>query len=281
MKAEHAKTAQAEAAKARRKDKEAGKRLAKEQKAKKVLQWAREAHDRYEALAVQAASNEREFEEKFAKLQAALDGQTEELRIMEQDLRAARKETVIVQLELAKVKSVSGERELKATEDANMHRARDAELENVCEELEQAHIQKSVRDEELNKTRKKLRLALRDAASARSVAAFTDARHNMAKRDRKVVKQKLKTERAKRRELKKTCRELISIVETLAAAAVRAEKTDRHLHVDGSCKFQKKYMKLKARNSELEMDLAEMDEADTDASRSRKRKQKDTDENER
>ncbi|KAF7332829.1 hypothetical protein MVEN_02387700 [Mycena venus] len=293
LKAEEVRAVEAETAKVRRDNEEVGlsvlwvtktalevtrKRLANEREAKKVLQLeVREAQNRYKALAERAASKEHEIEEKLARLQAALDERTEELWITKQDLRAARQETAIVHLELAKVKSLSNEHELKAAEATSAHHGlirnlnvRDAELELVCEELAQVHNQMVVRDEELNKTRKKLRLALRNASNARSIAVVTYARHKMARRDRKV---------AKRGAQNQTCRELIGIVETLEAAAATAMKMDGHSHVDGDCKYQKKYIRLKVRNSELEMSLAEMNKVDADNLRSRKRKRKARDEN--
>ncbi|KAJ7232331.1 hypothetical protein B0H12DRAFT_1328099 [Mycena haematopus] len=247
-------------------------RLAKERAAKKVLQQeASEARSRYRVLAEGAAEKERMLEEvlafltmkprprftlaqRVAHLQAALGELNEELRIARQDLYATRQENTKMQLEL----------ELQA----QIVKAGDRDLGR---ELSQAHTHQK---EQLSTARQQLRFALRQAAGARSIAAMTYERHNVAKRNRESAKQALKKERAAHEELKLTCRQLIDLVETLEGAAKAMES--RHFHEGAECEYQKKYKRLKQRTQEREAKLAEFRaELSADVKAGRKRKAND------
>ncbi|KAJ7693248.1 hypothetical protein B0H14DRAFT_3045594 [Mycena olivaceomarginata] len=231
-------------------------RLAKERTAKK--REALEARERHRIYAERAAETERDLREKLANLQAALDERNEELGIAKKDLHAARQDTLKARSELVELKSHSDNCERTADDDTTQlglnHtlKEKDGELEAVLKEMVQAHAQMAVRDEELERTRKQLRFAVRTAAGARSTAAISRARQKTARMNCKATKEELKNEQAAHEELKLTCRQLIDILEA-PEEAVKADKTKSpHSRDKTGCKYKTKYKMLKAKTRGLQ-----------------------------
>ncbi|KAJ7853379.1 hypothetical protein B0H13DRAFT_2673663 [Mycena leptocephala] len=142
---------------------------------------------------------------------------------------------------------------------------REAEIKCVRAELGQVHARIAARDQELRLTSKRLRMAQRDAVGARSQAEQYSAQRQ------------LKIEKASHEELKLTCRQLIVIVEAAEAGASAETVEHSHSHGTSECKYQKKYMKAKAKNGKLEMKLAALNAEHESplGSESKKRKMED------
>ncbi|KAJ7351166.1 hypothetical protein DFH08DRAFT_96747 [Mycena albidolilacea] len=200
----------------------------------------------------------------------------EELGIMKENLHAARQDTLKARSELAELKSRSDNYERMADDNTTQlglnHtlKEKDEELEAVLKEMVQAHAQMAVRDEELERTRKQLRFAVRTAAGARSIAAISRARQKTARMNCKATKEELKREQAAHEELKLTWRQLIDIIEA-SEEAPKADKTKSpHSHDETGCKYKTKYKMLKAETRGLQTKSPDLDA--TIEARSRKRK---------
>ncbi|KAJ7860171.1 hypothetical protein B0H13DRAFT_2672135 [Mycena leptocephala] len=251
---------------------------------------------KFRALSDRSSVREAELEQEIAKLRAALHERDEELLLVRRsfgiynlfltdykiknDLSKAHQDTMKVQAKLAKTKlrldeqtrrtqvakeecaaaAVHLEDDKNPAAGPDITRARletrEAEIKCVRAELGQVHARIAARDQELRLTSKRLRMAQRDAVGARSMMAMMRTRYATSKRSNIALKDKLKIEKASHEELKLTCRQLIVIVEAAEAGASAETVEHSHSHGTSECKYQKKYMKAKAKNGKLEMKLA-------------------------